>query len=177
MSPGSHPDCRATLGEEIRYDHCVTLNRAGGDRGIHWHTHGYGGEHHELGFIRIFFYVTGFTPDDGGLRVVPGSHLFRENLRNVSSDQELREGWLKGRRHPMTGDALEIQELSVPPGTVIVMWTFAAHAVNPRQPGSDVRQCVVYAYRNPGQPSLARWISAEYEKRRVRGAEGLLTQY
>jgi len=35
---------RDILGDEIRYDHCVGLNRAGGNRGTHWHTHGYGEE-------------------------------------------------------------------------------------------------------------------------------------
>jgi hypothetical protein len=35
----------------------------------------------------------------------------------------------------------------------------------------------VYAYRNPGLPSNARWISEEYEKRRIPGAEGLLSLY
>ena len=145
---------RAILGREIRYDHCATLNRAGGNPGITWHRHGYSAEDPGLGFIRIFFYVTGFAPDDGGLKVVPGSHLFREQLHGLS-DRELRDDWLAGRRHPTTG----------------------LHAVNPRRPGSDVRQCVVYAYRNPGQPSRARWISADYEKRRIRGAEGLLSLY
>ena len=168
---------RAILGGEIRYDHCATLNRAGGNRGVQWHTHGYSADNPALGFIRIFFYVTGFTPADGGLRVVPGSHLFREQIHDISSDGEFRDGWLKGCRHPMTGAPLEIQELSVPPGTVIVMWTFAAHAVTPRRPDSDVRQCVVYAYRNPGPPSAARWISPDYEKRRIRGAEGLMSEY
>ena len=169
---------RAILGEEIRYDHCVTLNRAGGNRGISWHTHDYSAQDPTLGFIRIFFYVTGFAPDDGGLKVVPGSHLFREQLRGLN-DRELCTGWLDGRRHPMTGKPLRIRQLAVPPGTVIVMWTYALHAVTPRRPGSGVRQCVVvvYAYRNPGQPSRARWISADYERRRIRGAEGLLSLY
>ena len=61
--------------------------------------------------------------------------------------------------------------------TVDVMWTYALHAVNPRKTASDVRQCVVYAYRNSGAPSGARWISADYEKRRMPGAEGLMTLY
>ena len=167
---------RAILGRQVRYDHCVTLNRAGGNAGITWHTHGYAADDPALGFIRVFFYVTGFAAGDGGLKVVPGSHLFREQLRDLT-DRELHDRWLAGRRHPMTGEVLQVQELSVPPRTVIVMWTYALHAVTARRPGSGVRQCVVYAYRNPGQPSAARWISADYEKRRVRGAEGLLDLY
>ena len=168
---------RDILGENIRYDHCVSLNRPGGNRGTHWHTHGYGEEDPSLGFVRIFFYVNGFEPDDGGLKVVPGSHLFREKIGRIDSDEALQEQWISGKTHPVTGEPLQIHSLSMPPGTVIAMWTFAAHGVNPRQPGSDTRWCVVYAYRNPGLPSNARWISEEYEKRRVRGAEGLLSLY
>ena len=77
----------------------------------------------------------------------------------------------------MTGKPLQVEALSVPVGTVIAMWTFAAHGVNSRLPNSDTRWCVVYAYRNPGLPSRARWISDEYAKRRIPGAEGLLSLY
>ena len=168
---------RDILGDEIRYDHCVGLNRPGGNRGTHWHTHGYGEENPKLGFVRIFFYVNGFEPDDGGLKVVPGSHLFRERIGKVDSDEELQDGWVNGKLHPITGEPLAIEALSMPSGTVIAMWTFAAHGVNPRQSNSDTRWCVVYAYRNPGLPSNARWISEEYEKRRIPGAEGLLSLY
>ena len=48
---------------------------------------------------------------------------------------------------------VEIQDLSVPDGTVALMWTHAAHAVSPRRPNSKTRWTVVYAYRNPGRPS------------------------
>ena len=41
----AHPQmlalAQAALGPEIRFDHCVALNRAGGDRGIGWHSHDY----------------------------------------------------------------------------------------------------------------------------------------
>ncbi len=168
---------RDILGDEIRYDHCVGLNRPGGNRGLHWHTHGYGEENPKLGFVRIFFYVNGFEPDDGGLKVVPGSHLFRERIGKVDTDEELQDGWVNGKSHPITGEPLAIEALSMSSGTVIAMWTFAAHGVNPRQANSDTRWCVVYAYRNPGLPSNARWISEEYEKRRIPGVEGLLSLY
>jgi hypothetical protein len=168
---------RSILGDEIRYDHCATLNRPGGNKGQPWHTHGYGEENPALGFVRTFFYVNGFEPNDGGLKVVPGSHLFRERMDRADTDEILQAEWLQGKVHPITGESLQVEALSVPSGTVITMWTFAAHGVNPRLPKSDTRWCVVYAYRNPGLPSRARWISPEYEKRRISGAEGLLHLY
>jgi hypothetical protein len=36
---------------------------------------------------------------------------------------------------------------------------------------------VVYAYRNPGQISQARWMTAEFERKQIRGAEDLMSMY
>jgi len=177
----AHPQllrlARDVLGEPLRFDHCVSLNRPGGDGGAHWHSHAYGEQDPSLGFLRIFFYVNGFTPDDGGLKVVPGSHLYRDAAIRAVSDDELRAAWMAGKMHPETGEALTIEELAVPEGTVVLMWTHAAHGVNPRQAISDTRWAVVYAYRNPGLPSRARWISEEFEKKGGAGAEGLMSLY
>lgn len=168
--------CKA-LGDNIRYDHCVTLNRPGGNQGVHWHSHEYADDDPRLGFVRIFFYVNGFEVDDGGLKAVPGSHLFRDAKIHAQTDEELRTGWMAGKKHPLTGAPLEIQALAAPPGTVVLMWTHAAHAVSPRRPGSDTRWAVVYAYRNPGAPSRARWISEAFERKAIPGAEGLMSLY
>ena len=46
---------RWVLGEEIRYDHCVALNRPGGDGGTHWHSHEYAEDDARLGFVRVCF--------------------------------------------------------------------------------------------------------------------------
>ena len=177
----AHPQmlalARKVLGEDIRYDHCVSLNRPGGNGGIGWHSHGYSDDDPALGFVRIFFYVNGFTADDGGLKAVPGSHLYRDSRIQARSDALLQETWLAGKTHPETGAPLKIQPLSVPPGSVVLMWTHAAHAVNPRKPGSDTRWTVVYAYRNPGKPSGARWITPEFERKPIPNAEGLMSLY
>lgn len=177
----AHPQllelARNVLGDEIRFDHCVSLNRPGGNRGIGWHSHGYAEDEPRLGFIRIFFYVNGFEADDGGLKAVPGSHLYRDAKIHAESDEALRAGWMAGKTHPENGEPLEIEALSAPPGTVVLMWTHAAHAVNPRKPGSHTRWCVVYAYRNPGRPSGARWITPEFERKPIPGAEGLMSLY
>lgn len=169
---------RTILGEDIRYDHCVELNRPSGFEGMRWHAHGYGEENFDLGlgFVRIFFYVNGFDVDDGALTVVPGSHLYKDRTPRAKTDEELLEGWMKGKKHLETGAPLEIETLSVPPGTVIVMWTHALHGVTART-GNDTRWTVVYAYRNPGLPSSARWITEDFEKKVIPGAEGLLSLY
>ena len=177
----AHPQmlelARKVLGDDIRYDHCVSLNRHGGNGGIGWHSHGYSDDDPCYGFVRIFFYVNGFEVDDGGLKAVPGSHLYRDGRIHGGTDDALREGWLVGKTHPETGEPLQVQALSVSPGTVILMWTHAAHAVSPRKQNSDTRWCVVYAYRNPGKPSHARWITPEFEQKPIPGAEGLMPLY
>jgi hypothetical protein len=176
----AHPQmlelARAVLGEEIRYDHCVNLSRKGGNRGEGWHTHPYATERPGLGFIRIFFYVSGIQKGNGSLKVVPGSHLFRAAMR-VESDEELRASWLDGKAHPLTGGPLEIVDLEAPEGSVIVMLTDALHAVTPRQIQSDTRWTMVTAYRNPGAPSRARWISPNFETNPPAGAEAIMGLY
>lgn len=168
---------RSILGPDIRYDHCVSLNRPGGNRGSNWHSHSYGETRPELGFIRIFFYVNGFTEGDANLKVVPGSHLYRDPRIKAQSDSELETGWMAGKTHHMTGEALEIEDLEAPPGSVAIMWTHAAHAVTPRRAGSHTRWCVVYAYRNPGEPSQARWVTGAFEQAAIPGTEGLMSLY
>ena len=168
---------RRVLGEEIRFDHCVALNRPPGNQGLGWHSHEYGDNSPSLGFIRIFFYVNGFLSDDGALKAVPGSHLFRDRSIRAATDADLAEGWMAGKVHPVTGEPLAIETLAAPPGSVVLMWTHAAHAVTPRRDASDTRWCVVFAYRNPGEPSEARWISEAFERKRIVGAEGLMTLY
>ena len=168
--------CRV-LGPEIRYDHCVSLNRDGGNQGSKWHSHEYSDDDPALGFVRVFFYVNGFAADDGGLKVVPGSHLYRDPGIRAESDAELAQGWMTGKVHPVSGQPLSIEELSVSKGTVVLMWTHAAHGVNPRKEDSDTRWCVVYAYRNPGQESRARWIGPIFKKKKIKGAEGLMSLY
>ncbi len=168
---------REVLGKDIRYDHCVSLNRPGGNGGIHWHSHGYSEDDPRYGFVRIFFYVNGFEADDGGLKAVPGSHLYRDPKIQAATDEALREGWLTGKTHPDTGDLLEIEALSVPPGTVVLMWTHAAHAVTPRKQESDTRWTVVYGYYKPGKDPGERWITPEFERKPIPGAEGLMSLY
>ena len=177
----AHPELLAlaqvTIGPELRFDHCVALNRAGGDRGIGWHSHDYAEDRPELGFVRIFFYVNGFSQSDGGLKAVPGSQLFRDPKISAPDDDALRVGWLAGKLHPQTGKPLEIVGLDAPEGSVVLMHTHAAHAVTPRQPESPMRWCVVYAYRNPGAPiSAARWITPEFEQNPPPGAAWLMPE-
>lgn len=177
----AHPQllalARNVLGEEIRFDHCVTLNRPSGNQGLRWHSHAYAEDDPSLGFIRIFFYVNGFQAGDGNLKVVLGSNLFRDPTIDAQSDEELLATWLAGKSHPVTGEPLRIVDLTAPPATIALMWTHAAHAVAPRQETSSTRWCVVYAYRNPGRSSRARWITEAFEKKPIPSAEGLINLY
>jgi hypothetical protein len=142
---------------------------------MRWHSHGYGESDASLGLVRIFLYPTGFAADDGGLKVVPGSHRLREPAVRAESDAALRSGWLSGRRDPATGRPLAMESLSAPPGSVVLMWTHTVHGVAPRRPGGPTRWAVVYGYRNPGRPSASRWVSPAFEARAGGGLERLLS--
>eukprot|EP01052_Picozoa_sp_SAG31_P049028 SAG31_NODE_10546_length_1126_cov_1.320351_2_plen_87_part_01 len=77
---------------------------------------------------------------DGGLRVVPGGHLYRQASLKPSSDEANSSGydqktrapigwtandkdfenlWLAEKCHPLTGAPLEVVELSLPPGSMV----------------------------------------------------------
>ena len=71
---------------------------------------------------------------------------------------------------------MQIEELEAPQGSVALMWTHAAHGGSARLPGSGTRWTVVYAYRNPGAESAARWITPEFQAS-VDVEESLMTLY
>lgn len=181
---------RSILGQDIRFDHCCNSSgRAGGDKpdgGMGYHGHSYADGRKtwadevvpglapqtndpKLGFIRIFFYVNGFELNNGNLKTVPGSHLIRDDLANGKNDEELTTQWMAGKTHPMTGEPLSIRPLSCPPGSVVCMWTHAAHGVDPKPVGSERRYAMITAYRNPGQPSVSRWMTPKYTAKRTPG--------
>ena len=62
------------------------------------------------------------------MKVVRGSHLFRDPTANAPDDDALREGWMtdpvtgKTKVHPLTNEPLEIEELECPRGSVVLMW-------------------------------------------------------
>jgi len=47
---------QSAIGPELRFDHCVDLNRAGGDNGVDWHSHDYAEDRPDMAFVRLFLY-------------------------------------------------------------------------------------------------------------------------
>ena len=88
------------LGKEIRFDHCVTIIRPGGNGGTGWHSHEYAEDDPILGFVRIFFYVNGFKAGDGGLKAVPGSHLYRDAKIKADTGRGAQDGVDGGKDTP-----------------------------------------------------------------------------
>lgn len=128
------------LGPEVRYDHNTLLSRRSFP-GQHWHSHDYtendagatttpGGA--KLRLVRSLVYPDGFKQhNDGGLKVVPGAHLYRsQNLRDsealydrgsdpgAEDDRRFEATWLAGKNHPITGEPLKIVHLELPPGSM-----------------------------------------------------------
>ena len=70
------------------------INRPAGHPGFGGHSHEYADQQPELGLIRIFFYLNGFSSNDAALKVVAGSHLYRDgdigkSVAPTGSDEEL----------------------------------------------------------------------------------------
>jgi hypothetical protein len=168
-----HPDFMALhqilfgQGKAFHLNHSHLLTRPPGWAGGNWHSHPNadgrdqagtlhsGAEYQEdgLGIIFTFCYPDGFAGDDrdGGLKVCPGSHLYRDppNCRAESwSDDALLGGWAKGKVHPATGEPLSVRRLELPPGSVVCCPSHLAHAVSPRlTPGAGPRFATLWSYR------------------------------
>jgi ectoine hydroxylase-related dioxygenase (phytanoyl-CoA dioxygenase family) len=196
---------RAALGsDDIRFDHCVQLTKEAGAEPVPWHTHPHadGGACASSGnddqgvaftklaaadpskavsragpekFIRVFFYVSGFDAYDGSLLTAPGSHHYGEAFPVGLDDSAFARRWLPGRVHKVTNRPLRVKVHAVPPGTVVVQLSHAAHAVSPRLPQSGKRYALVTSYMNPGAASGSRRVTQPFVERETPGLDGLKT--
>ena len=158
---------RMMLGNDIRYDHVVALNRKGGFAGQAWHSHGYTEDNQgpttrlpSLGLVRTLAYPEGFSArDDGGVKVVRGSALHRCQNARFKDDETLRE-WMDSRSNPATGEPLEIWAEALPPGSMVSIACHTLHGVSPRAPRGDperdgylhtdsTRWCCLFSFRRP----------------------------
>ena len=162
------------LGSRPLFDHHTMLSRKAGFPGQSWHSHFYHQDDHgasvvlpstptgqQLTLVRNLIYPDGFlAADDGGLKLVPGAHLHRAarlhgppNLApgGMLDDDALREGWMKGRTHPRTGEPLEILHCAAPPRTMMSVHTHIPHGVAPRKEGRGTRYCVTFNFAS-GDP-------------------------
>ena len=159
---------RMCLGcDRIYFDHNQLLTRPAGYPGGAWHSHRIGGGADNCGVANLseyqaqpnfnltLCYPQGFEAgDDGGLKLIRGSHLFRDPAGcRAASDEEMRRGWLAGRVHPITGEPLQMEHLSLPPGSVVCCLSHAAHAVAPKALGKRPRCCSLYCYKKPSDVS------------------------
>jgi hypothetical protein len=144
----------------LRFDHCQLFNRPADHRGVTWHSHVAGGRwdaaqgarrgrvspaeyQRQHNVIFCLCYPDGFHSGDGALKVVPGSHLYREvfNLGEHSdghTDKRLRSEWLRGKSDAC-GEALQPKALSLPPGSLVCVFSHVAHAVQPRLSSSMIQ--------------------------------------
>ena len=159
---------RLCLGaKKIYFDHNQLLTRPPGYAGCHWHSHRIGGGFDDCGSTLpdaydrqpnanlTICYPRGFEAgDDGGLKVVAGSHLFRDPTHcRATTDEELSENWLCGRRHPVTGEPLQIEHLALPSGSIVCCLSHAAHGVAPKGTHRRSRLCALLCYKKADDAS------------------------
>ena len=154
---------RMCLGsDKIYFDHNQLLTRPGGYPGNSWHCHPIGAGRDNCGVADLAEYraqpntnLTICYPDgfkagkDGGLKLARGSHLFRDPAGcRFETDEEMEQQWLANRTHPVTGDPLRIERLSLPPGSIVCCLTHAAHAVEPKAADRKPGGAPCYAIKN-----------------------------
>ena len=153
---------RLCLGTDaVYFDHNQLLTRPPGYDGGGWHSHkiGAGCDRGPIDDLAAYqaqpntnltiCYPQGFGADrDGGLKLIRGSHLFRdpENCRG-KTDAEIEVGWLEGRGHPITGKPLVIEHLELPPGSIVCCLSHGAHGVAPKAADRKTRWSSLYAYK------------------------------
>ena len=147
--------------DAVYFDHNQLLTRAAGYAGGAWHSHRIGAGHDDCGIAApneyraqpnanlCLFYPRGFAAeDDGGLKIIRGSHFFREpSACQAATDEEMSAGWLKGRVHPVTGAPLAIEHLELPPGSVVCCLSHAAHGVAAKAAYRQSRWCSLHCYK------------------------------
>ena len=153
---------RMALGtHDIFFDHNQLLTRPGGYSGGSWHSHKIGGGHDDCGTADLntyraqpnavlnICYPEGFeAEDDGGLKIVRGSHLFRDPSGcRFPDDEAMEREWLADRTHPVTSEPLQIERLSLPPGSLVCCLSHAAHAVSPKAVDKETRWATLYCYK------------------------------
>ena len=159
-----HRSCLGT--SEVFMDNTQLNNKAAPQSGGPWHCHGTGlagsgcfGEIcDDVGPCTdpsaymaqpcvnvMLIYPDGLAEEDGGaISIIRGSHLFRDVAActagsGVAGDQQLANGWMKGKLHPLTGAPLRTERLTLPRGSVVCCNTHAAHMVNPKPSGTRQR--------------------------------------
>jgi len=145
----------------IYFDHNQLLTRPDGYPGGNWHIHKIGAGRDNCGVADLeeyqaqpnanltLCYPEGFgAKSDGGLKIVRGSHLFRDSEGcQFANDEEMEAQWLANRFHPVTSEPMQIERLSLPPGSVVCCLSHAAHAVAPKEAGKKTRWCSLYCYK------------------------------
>ena len=153
--------------DAIYFDHNQLLTRAPGYAGGSWHSHQIGAGNDNCGTANLdeyqsqpnanlsICYPQGFTADgDGGLKIIRGSHFFRDPSQcRAKTDEEMNAGWLKGKVHPITGEPLAIEHLELPPGSIVCCLSHAAHGVAAKTLDRETRWCSLHCYKKADDKS------------------------
>ena len=156
----------------MRLDHSLLLNRKGGSDGRRWHAHEFDGRDSpkrnlpgepfcdaaalvagpRLMLARTLCYPAGISAEHGGLLgVIPGASLFRDPFccggNRTAWDRDMQEGWLRSKRHPVTGEPLRIVNHTLPPGSLLCFPHHMPHSVTPRTIDAPTRWAQLLTYR------------------------------
>ncbi|MBI4553934.1 MAG: phytanoyl-CoA dioxygenase family protein [Candidatus Latescibacteria bacterium] len=147
---------RATLGPAYHFCHSA-LNvalRGAGPIGFHqdhhhwFHTNAVNLAEREKGYIQILYYPNGFTRGDRSLSVIPGSH------RIAPTAEVTPEKLLSGAFNHQAQRELKVEQLELPPGSMVYLNARMFHAVEPKPLDSPqpFRLFVIDIFKEAGPP-------------------------
>ena len=77
----------------------------------------------------MLVYPAGFPDvvDGGHINIIRGAHLYCDTtaesdsaaMDSVAQDENMANGWMKNKKHPVTGKPLRCERLDLPPGSLI----------------------------------------------------------
>jgi hypothetical protein len=77
----------------------------------------------------MLVYPAGFpdVADGGHINIIRGAHLYCDTtaesdttaMGSEAQDENMANGWMKNKKHPVTGEPLQCERLDLPPGSLI----------------------------------------------------------
>lgn len=153
---------RAVIGAQYHFCHSTLHVSLRGTPPLHFHQDHHHWKHEnpiniaerERWYIQMLYYPNGFTRGDRSLAVIPGSHRVPP-----TSDVTL-DKMLVGTHDRIAGRTLKVEQLELPPGSMVFLNARTFHAVAPKPLDSaqPFRIFLNYIFKEVGPPH--RWSQA-----------------
>lgn len=153
---------QAVIGGQYHFCHSTLHVSLRGTPALHFHQDHHHWKHEnpinlaerEHWYIQMLYYPNGFTRGDRNLSVIPGSH------RVPPTPDVTLDRLLVGEFDSVAGRQLKVEQLELPPGSMVFLNARTFHAVAPKPMDSaqPYRIFLNYIFKEAGPPH--RWTQA-----------------